>query len=95
MAELEENIKRINQKLQQLLKQYQSLQKENEQKSNEIKALRATKEEQSKRIDELQQQVSILKSAAGEMNATDKKEFEKHINQYIKEIDKCIGLLSE
>lgn len=92
---MEEQLKRINQKLQQLLKQYQLLQKENEQKSNEIKALRASKEDQSKKIDELHQQVMILKSANSEMNPADKKEFEKHINQYIKEIDKCIGLLSE
>jgi len=29
------------------------------------------------------------------MTEADKKAFEKQINQYIKEIDKCIGLLSE
>jgi hypothetical protein len=29
------------------------------------------------------------------MKKPDKKIFEKQINQYIKEIDKCIGLLSE
>lgn len=95
MAELDENIKRINNKLQQLLKQYQLLQKENERKSNEIKELKASKEDQSNQITALQQQVMILRSAAGEMPEKDKKEFEKHINQYLKEIDKCIGLLSE
>jgi hypothetical protein len=47
------------------------------------------------RINQLEQQVGILKSAAGKMDEADKKLFEKHINQYIKEIDKCIGLLSE
>jgi chromosome segregation ATPase len=92
---LEENIKRVNNKLQQLLKQYQLLQKESERKSKEIKELRESKENQSQQITELQQQVMILKSAAGEMKEAEKKEFEKHINQYIKEIDKCIGLLSE
>ncbi len=95
MAELEENIKRVNNKLQQLLKQYQLLQKENERKSKEIAILKESKENQSVKIDELQQQVMILKSAAGEMKEADKKEFEKHLNQYLKEIDKCIGLLSE
>jgi hypothetical protein len=29
------------------------------------------------------------------MNDADKKEFEKTITQYLKEIDKCINLLSE
>jgi len=95
MSVLEENIKRINNKLQQLLKQYQLSQKENERKANEINALKEAKENQSKRIEELQQQVLILKSAAGEIKEADKKEFEKYINQYLKEIDKCIGLLSE
>ncbi len=95
MAELEENIKRVNHKLQQLLKQYLQLQKENERKSREIAALNEANLNQSVKIDELQQQIMIIKSAAGEMNPADKKEFEKHINQYLKEIDKCIGLLSE
>jgi hypothetical protein len=95
MSVLEENIKRINNKLQQLLKQYQLSQKENERKANEINALKEAKENQSKRIEELQQQVLILKSGAGEIKEADKKEFEKYINQYLKEIDKCIGLLSE
>jgi hypothetical protein len=95
MAELEANIKRVNNKLQQLLKQYQFLQKENERKNREIAALNEANQNQSKQVEELQQRVMILKSAAGEMNPADKKEFEKHINQYLKEIDKCIGLLSE
>ena len=95
MSVLEENIIRVNNKLQQLLKQYQLSQKDNERKANEIKALKETKENQSKRIEELQQQILILKSAAGEIKEADKKEFEKHINQYLKEIDRCIGLLSE
>ncbi len=95
MAEIESNIKRINEKLQKLLRQHQQLQKDNERQSRLIKELQDTKEKNTTNITQLQQQVSILKSAAGQMNEGDKKAFEKHINQYIKEIDKCIGLLSE
>ena len=95
MSNLSENIKRINGKLQQLLKQYQLLQKENGQLTNELKELKISRENDLNRIIQLEQQVGILKSAAGKMDETDKKLFEKHINQYIKEIDKCIGLLSE
>ena len=95
MAELAENIKRINEKLQKLLKQHLQLQKDNERQSRLIKELQDTKEKNNANITQLQQQVSILKSAAGQMNEADKKAFEKHINQYIKEIDKCIGLLSD
>jgi len=95
MSVLVENIKRINAKLQQLLKQYQLLQKENEQLKCVIRELEGSKENDLLRISQLEQQVGILKSAAGKMNETDRKLYEKQINQYIREIDKCIGLLSE
>ena len=95
MSVLVENIKRINTKLQQLLRQYQLLQKENEQQKNVIIELRTSQENDLLRISQLEQQVGILKSAAGKMNEADRKVYEKQINQYIREIDKCIGLLSE
>lgn len=95
MSDLEQHIKRINDKLQQLLKNYLQLQKENGRQSELIKQLKETKEKDSQQITTLQEKISILKAAAGKMNEADKKEFEKNINQYIREIDKCIGLLSE
>ena len=48
-----------------------------------------------KSADELKQQVNILKVSTGTMNESDKKEFEKRINSYLKEIDRCIALLGE
>ena len=95
MSELESNIKRINDKLQRLLRLYQQLLKDNDRQSRLIKELQETKDKNTLTIAELQQQAGILKASTGQMNAEDKKIFEKHINQYIKEIDKCIGLLSE
>ena len=44
MSDLEQNIKRINDKLQQLLKNYQQLQKENKRQTELIAALQETKE---------------------------------------------------
>ena len=95
MSVLEENIKRINTKLQQLLKQYQLSQKENEQLKATVKDLETSRENDLLHITRLEQQVGILKSAAGQMTEADKKIFEKSIDRYIKGIDKCIGLLSE
>lgn len=95
MSDLEQHIKRINDKLQQLLKNYQSLQKENKKQSDLIKELQEAKEKDSQQISTLQEKISILKAATGKMNEADKKAFEKNINQYIREIDKCIGILSE
>ncbi|MEI9956464.1 MAG: hypothetical protein WDM90_09235 [Ferruginibacter sp.] len=93
--DLQSNIKRINDKLQRLLRQHQQLVKDNERQSKLIKELQETKERNTQTIAELQEQAGILKASTGQMTGADKKAFEKHINQYIKEIDKCIGLLSE
>ena len=95
MSDLEENIKRINNKLQQLLKNYQLLQKDNQKQQILIEELKQAKEKDNQIISTLQEKITILKAAAGKMNETDKKAFEKTINQYIREIDKCIGILNE
>ena len=95
MSDLEQHIKRINDKLQQLLKNYQHIQKDNQRQNKLIEELKAAKEKDAQVINVLQEQVSILKAATGNMNAADKKVFEKNISQYIREIDKCIGILSE
>jgi len=95
MSDLEQHIKRINNKLQQLLKSYQLLQKDNQRQSELIAVLQDAKEKDREQIAGLQEKIAVLKAATGKMNEADKKEFEKNINQYIREIDKCIGLLSE
>jgi chromosome segregation ATPase len=92
---LDQQFNSINDKLQQLLKQYSRLQKENEQLKEELQQVRNTETATQQKMEELQQQVSILKVASGELNEKDKKEFEKKINQYIREIDKCISFLSQ
>lgn len=95
MPELQSNIKTVNEKLQRLLRNHAQLQKDNERQSKLIKELLEEKTRNSEQIALLQQQLDILKTSAGQMNGADKKAFEKNISQYIKEIDKCIGLLSD
>jgi chromosome segregation ATPase len=84
----------INDKLQQLLKQYARVRKENVQLKEQIAKQEQEKRSIELRVEELNQQISILKLSAGDMNEKDKKEFEKQINRYVKEIDKCISFLS-
>ena len=85
----------LNEKLQRLLQQHHRLQREADKLKEEV-AEAKTKEAAGKmKIDELQQQVAILKLAAGEMTDKDKKTFERKLNQYIKEIDRTIAYLSE
>ncbi|MBO9660937.1 MAG: hypothetical protein J7527_19095 [Chitinophagaceae bacterium] len=91
----EEQIKRIHEKLQQLLKQHASLQKENQQLRSELENAQKQVSHYQDTAESLKQQVSILQLGNGEMSESDKKEFEKKLNTYIKEIDRCIAMLSE
>lgn len=95
MSDLDIHIKRIQEKLERLLKQYNDLQKENNVLKKEIERSSRQAAVNQQTIDTLKQHVEILKISSGNWDENDKKEFEKRINQYIKEIDKCIALLSE
>jgi regulator of replication initiation timing len=95
MSEAEVQLKRIQDKLQLLVKQQAVLQKENAQLREALGQSKEQASSHQKNIDTLKQQVDILRYSAGEMSEADKKEFEKRINTYLKEIDRCIALLSE
>lgn len=94
MNNAEQYLKRIQDKLQHLLKSYSTLEKENVKLKEELHQLKQQDSNYNEKINDLKQQVDVLKINAGEMNETDKKEIEKKINSYIKEIDRCIALLS-
>ena len=95
MSDLQQHIKRIQDKLQQLLKQYQLVQKENEKLQVQLQLAKENEHSAQQRTEELLQQVAFLKAAKTGLNDNEKKDFEKRINQQLKEIDKCISLLSE
>jgi len=95
MAQSEVQLKRIHDKLQQLLKQHAAILKENNRLKEELSLVMQKTSTQQKNVDELKQQVGVLKLNAGEMSEEDKKGFEKKINAYLKEIDRCIALLGE
>jgi chromosome segregation ATPase len=92
---LDQQFNSVNDKLQQLLKQYKRLQKENERLNEQLKEVKLKEEARETQVQELHQQVAVLKMAAGEMTDKDKKEFERRLNQYIKDVDRCINLLSQ
>jgi chromosome segregation ATPase len=85
----------INEKLQHLLKQFARLQKENDRLREELQLSRNQEQQLQLRTEELQQQISILKMTSGELSDKDRKDFERKINQYIREIDKTISYLSQ
>ncbi len=95
MNELELKLKRIQEKLQLLLKQHNSLQKENQRLIAELDEKKSTSIKNLQQVDALKQQVEVLKITSGNWNEADKIEFEKRITNYIKEIDNCIDYLSQ
>jgi chromosome segregation ATPase len=92
---MEEQLKRIHDKLQLLVKQYALVQKENAQLREQLNLAQEETGNYQTHIEQLKQQVNILRLNAGEMNDSDKREFEKRINGYLKEIDRCIAMLGE
>ena len=94
MKTIEEHIDFINSKLQVLLKKYASLQKENASLRSEVEHYKEKQLQSLQKIDSLETQANILKTSEGSMNEDEKKNFEKKINQYIKDVDKCIAMLN-
>jgi cell division septum initiation protein DivIVA len=94
MVELDLHIKSIQDKLQQLLKQHQLLQKENEKLKKELEKANQFGSEKEHSLQNLQQQVDVLKLGAGSLNDTEKAALGKRIDTYLKEIDKCLALLN-
>ena len=89
------HIKNIQGKLQLLLKNHALLIKENNELKKENENYRAKEKAMTEKTEQLQQQINILKTSAGQMEGKEKMEFEKIINRYIRTIDKCINLLNE
>jgi chromosome segregation ATPase len=94
MKTVEEHINSITSKLQQLLKKYAALRKENATLSNELEERRTNEKHFLDKIDSLEMQAGMLKASSGKMNEKDKHDFEKRINQYIKDLEKCIAMLN-
>lgn len=94
MPELTHHLNRIREKLQALVKQHQELKLENRKLKEELAALRDKDAGHQETLEALRQQVGILKMNTGDLGEKDKKELEKKLNHYIREIDRCINMLS-
>jgi hypothetical protein len=95
MTDIELQLKRIQEKAQKLVKENSVLQKEKQNLERELSKNKEQSKQHQQTIESLKQHVDILKLNSAELNEPDKKEIEKRINTYIKEIDRCIALLGE
>jgi hypothetical protein len=95
MEQLELQVKRIYDKLQLVLRQREALLKDNNKLKDELQQLRQSENDRVGQVEQLKQQVEILKVKKGEMPLEEKTLLEKRLSQYIREIDRCIALLAE
>jgi hypothetical protein len=93
-ANIDIQLKSLQLKLQQLLKQYKLLQKENEQLKKEITTLKTNAENNAQLTQTLQQTIDVKSVVLHQKNSSDKVALEKRIDQYLQEIDKCLLLLN-
>jgi hypothetical protein len=91
----DDQLKRVAEKLQEVLKKYEQLQKENEKLKGEVMPAKQREIGFMEQIASLEQKVMVLKTSTGKMNEADKKELDKKLHGYLKEIDRCISMLSE
>ena len=93
MEEMQEQIQRIENKVQQLLKEYQLAQKEIQRLQKENDQLNSQLLSQAEQAKKFHQQVDAQNISGGNMEDKAKKDLEKRINTYLKDIDKCLALL--
>jgi replicative DNA helicase len=92
---MQEKITHIKQKLQQLIKQYQQLQKENLQLKSQAEKTVVAIKEKNRTIEELQQKLDTKLIQSNQLTKEDKKALEKRLDGYLKEINTCLSLLNK
>lgn len=91
---LEDKIKQVQEKLQLLIRQNTAALKENQLLREALAEAKEQATSAASAAEALQHQIDAKKYSQAMMDTEEKKVFEKKINGYIKEIDKCIALLS-
>ena len=90
-----ERIDQIRAKATTLARQYKTLEAEHAKLRSEIERRDATEAQWRERTQALEKQLQLLKAASGLSDDKGRKDLEKRINHYIREIDRCITLLGE
>jgi chromosome segregation ATPase len=93
MTPVSEQLARLSAKVSRIIRDLDASEKENDRLRSEIEGLRRKEDALSARCRELEEQVGVLKAAAGQLDEASRKELERRLGQYIREIDRCIALL--
>ena len=91
----DEHIKRIEEKLSKLLSRLKKLEKENERLQKELLNKNVICEDLRKKADQLELGINLHKASESQDAQISRNALDKKINEYIKEIDRCIALLGD
>jgi chromosome segregation ATPase len=95
MPTAQEHINTIQDKLSTLIERYNGLLKENERLKKSLNDSTEELQLLREKNDQITLQLNMLKVAASEESKESRNALEKKINEYIKEIDKCIAHLGD
>lgn len=93
--QLDIQLKSLQTKLQQLLKQNQLLQKQVATLQKENGSYKTSLEEKTSIIASMQQKADAANLSTNGLNDHEKQELRKRIDLYLSEIDKCLALINE
>lgn len=95
MAEVSNHIKRIEEKLAALSQKLRSLRKENEKMRKELEEKAIECDQAINKAKQMELKLDVIRSHESDESRSSRTALEKKINDYIKEIDKCIALLGD
>lgn len=94
MASFESLYNKIEYNVKAALLKISDLQKDNEKLKSENEALKVKEKELQGQIAELTERLKLIVVTKTVFNKKDKQETKKQINDWVREIDKCISLLT-
>jgi predicted nucleic acid-binding Zn-ribbon protein len=89
------HIAQLRQKIQQLIKVQDSLQKENARLKKELNKGTEKQQQAQEQLSLLQQQLDAARINTSGQSAEEKKQLSKRIDMYLKEIDKCLAIINK
>jgi chromosome segregation ATPase len=95
MSEQTATFSRIEDKLGLLTSKLRDYKRENEKMRKELEEKKLKWDEQLTKYQEMELQMNVLRSQESDNGKTSRLVLEKKINEYIKEIDRCIALLGD
>ena len=95
MTSIDQHIQSLNQKMQQLAKKHQQLEKENYKLKQELVIIKKQVDEKKQGFEIMEMQNAMLKASQQQLDDKEKRDLEKKLNHFIKEIDRCIEMLTQ